>query len=246
MGLILCSTPLMASDAEENHISVGERSLSHVERVLVQEQRSVLAQKIESGEELTEEENQVVIENSDQIEEKAQARSLTQKSFDATTYYTTHEGAFHRPIAVSFLGDTVELEDGSIWAVSSGDRYKTLDWMTGDTIIIIPNSSWFSSYDYSLVNINTGAKVKVNLSLGPIFNGVYTHWIVAIDYYYREICLEDGSVWKMSSWDSAIVNQWLPNDTVIIGINNGLFSGGNPNMLINVNMNESAIGNCIY
>ncbi|CCB90400.1 hypothetical protein WCH_CX17680, partial [Waddlia chondrophila 2032/99] len=97
-----------------------------------------------------------------------------------------------------------------------------------------------------LVNLNTGAKVKVNLSLGPIYNGIYTHWILAIDYSNREVYLEDGSVWKMSWWDSSIVNQWLPNDTVIIGINDGWFSGSNPNMLINVNMNDHAIGNCIF
>ncbi len=247
LGLALISSPLMAMEEEtEEHIRVGDRALGHAERVLIEEQKYELIQKIENGDELTEEECKFVREEEEIDEEGLKSKLIEKSAVNATTYYTSHEGAMHHPIAVSLLGETVELEDGSIWSVSSGDRHKTLDWMTGDVIIIIPNHSWFSSYDYRLVNLNTGAKVKVNLSLGPIYNGIYTHWILAIDYNNREICLEDGSVWKMSWWDSSIVNQWLPNDTVIIGINDGWFSGGNPNMLINVNMNDAAIGDCIY
>ncbi|HEY4832719.1 MAG TPA: hypothetical protein VIH61_09205, partial [Waddliaceae bacterium] len=139
----------------------------------------------------------------------------------------------------------VELEDGSIWTVSSNDRYKTLDWMTGDVIIVLPNNSLFSSYYYCLVNLNTGATAKVNLTLGPIFNGIFTHWIVAINYAYREICLEDGSVWKISSLNDSILYKWLPNDTVIIGVNSGWLSCINPNMLINVNINNYVVGGCV-
>lgn len=246
LGLALMSSPLMAVEDElEERIPVGSRALNHAERVQVQEQKYELIQKLENGDELTEEEYKCILE--EEMEEEGVKSKLVEKSAaTATTYYTSHEGAMHHPIAVSFKGDNVELEDGSIWKVSSNDRHMTLDWMTGDIIIIVPNHTWFSSYDYRLVNLNTGANVKVNLSLGPIYNGIYTHWILAIDYNKREVYLEDGSVWKMSWWDSSIVDQWLPNDTVIIGINDGWFSGGNPNMLINVNMNDSAIGNCIF
>jgi hypothetical protein len=241
------SAPLMAMDDElEERIPVGSRALGHAERVLIQEQKHELIEKLENGDELTEEECKFVLEEEEMDEEAFKANMIQKKGVNATTYYTSHEGAMHHPISVSLLGETVELEDGSIWTVSSSDRYQTLDWMTGDIIIILPNHTWFSAYDYRLVNLNTGANIKVNLSLGPIYNGIYTHWILAIDYNKREICLEDGSVWKMSWWDGSILNQWLPNDTIIIGINDGWFSGGNPNMLINVNMNDNAIGNCVF
>jgi hypothetical protein len=241
-----------SDQSQPERIQVGVRAMTHIEKVKVQEKRAHLFQKFENGEDLSAEADLELSEAEAmeaaglQQDAAPEASNLIKKGINATTYYTSHEGAFHRPIAVSLLGDAVELEDGSIWAVCSSDRYKTLDWMTGDSIIILPNHDWFSVYDYRLVNLNTGANIKVNLSLGPIYNGIYTHWILAIDYYHREICLEDGSVWKMSSLDSSIVNQWLPNDTVIIGINDGWFSGSNPNLLINVNMNNYAIGKCIY
>lgn len=266
VGVMFISGSLLATDgsdqSEVQRITVGDRAMTQVEKVKVQEKRARLFKMIENGEDLSDEED---VELSDaELEEAAgqgeeiaqgeeqgdetsvEASKLIKKSVNATTYYTTHEGAFHNPIAVSLLGDAVELEDGSIWAVCSSHRYKTLDWMTGDVIIIVPNHDWFSVYDYRLVNLNTGANIKVNLSLGPIYNGIFTHWILAIDYIHREICLEDGSVWKMSSLDSSVVNQWLPNDTIIIGINDGWFSGSNPNIMINVNMNNYSIGKCIY
>ncbi|MFQ5728950.1 MAG: hypothetical protein ACE5GN_01145 [Waddliaceae bacterium] len=262
-GVIFFSGSLLAAEGEEQsdpvRISVGDRAMSHVERVQIQEERAQRAQRLAKGEDITDEEqlelteaeeqelagNQDQASGSEEEQENVAASKLMKKGMDATIYYTTHEGAFHHPLAVSLLGDTVELEDGSIWAVSSGDRYKTLDWMTGDVIIIKPNHCWLSSYDYRLVNINTDASVKVNLSLGPIYNGVFTHWVIAIDYCHREIRLEDGSVWKISSFDNSVMQKWLPNDTVIIGINDGWFSGSNPNILINVNMNNYAIGNCL-
>ncbi|ADI38137.1 putative uncharacterized protein [Waddlia chondrophila 2032/99] len=232
LGLALFSMPLSADEVEtEERIPVGDRAVVRAEQVKMYEDRLV------QMEEADEEESQ---------DEEANAKKIVKKDFLQATYVTTHEGAFHFPIAVSFLGDTVELEDGSIWKVCSNDAYKTLNWLTSDMIIIVPNDSIFSSHDYKLVNLNTGAKVKVNLYLGPIYNGAYTHWIVAIDYLFREIYLEDGSIWKMSSFDQSIVNTWLPNDTVIIGINDGFFSGTNPNILINVNMNNYSIGTCLY
>jgi hypothetical protein len=256
VGVLAITGPLLAADANDQtdveRIPVGNRELSHIEKVKIQEKRATLFQKLEQGEDITCEENLELSDTEIQeaagqdVEDVTADSKLIKKGFNATTYYSTHEGAFHRPVGVSLLGDAVELEDGSIWAVNSSDRYKTLDWLTGDIIIIVPNHDWFSVYNYRLINANTGANVKVNLSLGPIYNGHYTHWILAIDYYHREICLEDGSVWKMSSLDGSVLNTWLPNDTVIIGINDGWFSGSNPNILINVNMNNYAIGNCVY
>ncbi len=238
LGSLMVSGTVMAVEdpQEQKHIVVGERSLSRTEHAQMQEKRAELSVKMENGEQVDEEVS----------DEDISKPKLAQKGISKAIYYSTHEGAFHRPIAVSLLGDAVELEDGSIWSISASERYKTLDWMTGDVVIVTPNHTWFSVYDYCLINLNTGASVSVNLSLGPIYNGYYTHWIVAIDYANRELCLEDGSVWRISSLDQANMYKWLPNDTIIIGINDGWFSGSNPNILINVNVNNYAISNCIF
>jgi len=252
IGTMLIASPVFSiegdSVSEKQRISVGERADTQSDKESLKEKRARLVQKIECGEDLSEENITLSETERKEIsgERSEETTELVDKAIKSTTYYTSHQGCFHNPIAISFLGDTIELEDGSMWGVYSSDRYKTLDWMTGDTIIIVPNDEWFSSFDYKLVNLNTGAKIKVNLSLGPIYNGIYTHWIVAIDYYRNEVVLEDGSFWRMSSFDESVFKKWLPNDTVIIGINDNWLSGANPNILINVNTNNHAMGNCIY
>lgn len=164
-------------------------------------------------------------------------------------YVTTHPAAYQHPVAVSFVGDSVELMDGSIWVVSPYDAYKTINWFPTDLVVISPNKSWFSSYSFRLTNQNTGESVAVNLFLGPIdplFNSLYTHWVVGIDYYHNTVFLEDGSVWSMSSLDANVVDQWMINDVVIIGVNTGWLSSYNPNILINVNMLNYAAGAVAY
>ena len=113
--------------------------------------------------------------------------------------------------------------------------------------MITPNTSWLTMEDYRLVNLNTSASVKVNLFLGPICCGDYTHTIIAIDYYNREVRLEDGSIWTIPFLDSNILNTWCVDEAVIIGINDGGYlSGSNPHILINVYTMNYAIANCIY
>lgn len=157
-------------------------------------------------------------------------------------YYTSHPGAFHRVSAVSLMGDTIELEDGSIWSVYSGDSYKTSNWLPGDLVVLTINKRWFSSYDFRMTNQNTGVSVLINLSFGPFYDSPMSHWIVAIDYDYNIVYLEDGSVWNMSYFDYGTVRKWLPDDTVIIGINDEIFSYQKPNFLLNVNTLTSGTG----
>jgi hypothetical protein len=156
---------------------------------------------------------------------------------------TTHLGAFHHPFAISLLGDVVELEDGSQWVVASYDRYKTLNWLVSDSVVITPNHAWFSSYDFVLNNQNTGDAIEINLLMGPIFLGVYSHWIVAIDSMNDQLILEDGSIWTVESlWWS----KWDIGQYVIIGVNDGYKSNTLPNILINIATLDYKKANCIY
>lgn len=203
--------------AEEEHIVPGTRAISQSEWAQVQESR------------------QLEEENSEALEEGDSLLSTPEAVFEAGIAFTGHEGAFHRPILVSLFGDSVELEDGSIWTVTSDDAYKTLNWLVSDLVVITPNHNWLSSYMFRITNQNTGVSIRCNLTLGPIYNGLYTHWVVAINYLTSEVCLEDGSIWKISGFDSSVFNKWLLNDTIIIGVNDGFLSGSKPNILINVN-----------
>lgn len=216
---------------EEAHVDVGTRS-SHADWVVAQEEKARIDAERSSEAESLEERSTIALEET----EKADFEEVTSEEIIAKASYSTwHLGALHRPIAVTPLGDIVTLEDGSEWIVKYSNRYKTLDWLATDSIIVLPNHAWFSSHYFRLVNQMTGADIEVNLYKGPIYNGVYSHWIIAIDYYNCEIMLEDGTLWKVSSGEWSTMKKWLVNDTVILGINDSWFSS-KPNILINVNM----------
>ncbi|CCB86894.1 MULTISPECIES: hypothetical protein [Parachlamydia] len=226
----------------KEHIVVGSRPFSLVDHITLQEERAA-----EEGEvnEITSEQEEVASET--KIDEEGNELQAKFFPFTTSNLTTTHPGIYQNPLAVSPLGDTVELSDGSIWSVQASDRYKTFNWLTSDQIIIRPNHNWLSIYQYNLVNLNTKKTVAANLSLGPIYNGVNTHWIVAIDYVNYQVCLEDGTVWKMKKSDRIAFNKWIVNDTVIIGVNDGYFSSkSSPNILINVNVLNNARGAVMY
>lgn len=159
----------------------------------------------------------------------------------AALYYTSHPGAYHFPV---LLGDVVELEDGSKWTVNPSQSLLTLTWYSTDVILIMPNHSWTSSYEYALVNQRTGDYVEatITLFLHPLYHSVYNHRIVAIDDHLQWIWLEDGSIWSVLWVDYSTA--WQINDTVIIGHNDGLWSSSKPNILINANLKHYVRATC--
>jgi len=230
-GTLLTSTTLVGQENDgKNRIPAGVRLESQEELLAHKEARVQMAQC-----------GQAQQENKSQLSKKASIN----KSLAKSVHYTTHPGAYHNPIGISLFGD-IELEDGSIWKVAPSDSYITLSWLQTDLLIVTPNHSLFTSYSFKITNQNTMQAVVCNLNLGPLYNGFYTRWISAIDYYHNTVYLNDGSVWSMSAFDSSIVNKWLLNDTVIIGVNDWLFSSSNPNILINVNMLNFAAGLATY
>lgn len=148
----------------------------------------------------------------------------------ANIEYSSHMGAFHHPVLV---GEYVQLEDGSRWLVSYNDHFVTYNWRSDDTIKIVPNTSWFSSYTYRLENMNSGESVRVNLYDKPTYQGDCTYWITFIDYYNQQLSLSDGTVWSLSGFDYFLFTKWHPYDTVILGHNKKYSSM--PNILINCN-----------
>jgi len=254
LAAICCSSLLCAS--QEKHALVGERPFPAVDNFKVLEKRALRAEN-NCDQEINEGEEKPLIPSDSMIaaSQKAKAENqqngsdavskIVKKSSHKDIYFTSHPGAFHKPYAVTVFGDEVQLEDGSIWNIYSGDRFLTLNWLTTDDIVITPNKNIFSIYPMVLTNQQTGASVQSGLAVGPVIGGFFSHWIIAIDKYNDQICLEDGSIWSMSPLDHDITKKWLAGDTVIIGINDGILSSIRPNILINVNVNNYAIGNCL-
>jgi hypothetical protein len=148
----------------------------------------------------------------------------------------------HCLIGVSALGDSVELEDGSVWKICRYDGYKALSWRSNDPLTITQNHQWFSSYDYRIVNQNTGETLEAKLFLGPLSFGPHTLYITGIDHVSGDLIVTNGSGesidWEISVSDIGLFQNWALGDAVIVGQNSGWDSNSEA-LLINVNMNNS-------
>ncbi len=138
----------------------------------------------------------------------------------------------------------VKLEDGSEWNVAANEAYIIQSWRTGHQIVISPNYGWFTSYSYYLTNKSTNTYVQVTPFLGPVAFGMYTHWIVGMDFNAGHVYLTNGkgerTTWFISTTDAYLFKDWKINDCVIIGRNDSWMSAFSAfeNILINVPMNH--------
>jgi hypothetical protein len=217
--MALMFTTSIGYATEEKHEDVGSRAIAKSEKMYLKTQ------------------------NGNHEEQEEQEDRITSDVHYHHAGNIIHPGSLHRPHSVSAFGETVELEDGSIWSVSYGDRWKTLSWLRDDIITIVPNPSWFGT-DFRMVNNNTGDIVDVDLRYGPVLGSIFTYKIVSIDYMSSIVYLQDSS-WAISVNDETVIYSWQPGDTVIIGNNDGWNSSIRPHILINVNVNDYACANCM-
>ena len=131
---------------------------------------------------------------------------------------------------------SIRLADFSEWVIRSKDRYTTTMWLTSDVVTIKANTSFFRTYDFLIENMTTGEQVQADLQLTPELFGPFSYWIIDIDYLRGEVILSDGSIWDVRGYDYNVLNKWLINDHIIIGINDSFWTKGkSPNLLINAN-----------
>lgn len=162
-----------------------------------------------------------------------------------STDYTSHPGAYHRIYDMTFMGDLIELDDGSIWEVCFDDLYKSSYWRLDEKIVITPNHNWFSSHEFVLTNKVTGEAVEVDL-VRESTEHLESRYILAIDYKYHTLFLDDLSTWDISAFDDAIMREWRVKHSIIIGVNDGWMSTTRPNILINGHTRTYARGVCSY
>ena len=149
-------------------------------------------------------------------------------------YDSYYSNSYHWVKGIGHFGDTLELEDGSIWTISAYDASKVLSWLSNDTIVLTKNHGWFTSYNYRLVNKITGASVEANLYLGPLKNGIYTRYITSIYPISCTVQLSDGTFFQAKSSDYYTFQSWAMYDTVILGFDKTEYD----RIVINVNMNN--------
>jgi len=121
-------------------------------------------------------------------------------------------------------GSTFEIEDKSQWKVYSADRQKVSAWTNGDLLKLYPNNQCFRSSKYVMVNARTKEAARVDLFLGPMAGLEHYKRIVAIDFSYGEVLVENDNgfrtAWQVPLSEMQKLASWKINHTIIVGSNN--------------------------
>lgn len=155
----------------------------------------------------------------------------------------------HGLVSISAYEDTLELEDGSLWQVSTYDGRKAKRWYVDDVLSITQNTRWFSSYYYRITNRHTGASIEANLTQGPFINGRLTYYVTEFDTTRGIVTLstpERSTRWEIHPSDVPAFQMWdftqpIP---VILGDNNDYTGYGDYKwecLLINVKQSKKYI-----
>lgn len=215
--------PSLMFSQEQKHVEIGSREMS-------EEALGQIESRKRDSDDLAEEENGEI-----------ESAGFVFDRYPPVYYSSSH----HWLSAVTVLDNseyTLELEDGSIWKISSYDGVKALNWRANDPLTVTQNNRWFSRHEHRIVNKSNGTSVEATLYLGPVELGEFSRFIVGIDYVKREILLDDSSCWEISYLDSSIFKDWALNDYIIIGTNSNtsIWDSGSDALLINVNLNNSS------
>lgn len=226
----------------EGHIPVREREMDSEKR-----EQMLRSRTAQSDEEMNEQaETQLPVKNANHRIRASQSPFMLaprQMTNPGVTLAAAYGGAYTFPINCHWLTSiadsarSFELEDGSHWEVAPADAYVLRNWRREDSLVITPNSSWLSSYDYYVTNKTNNSYVKANLFVGPMAFGPYSHWIVDVDYFGGHVYLENQMVWCVNPQDNYVLKDWAVNDHIIFGLYDSWFSPFN-HILINVNMDN--------
>lgn len=143
----------------------------------------------------------------------------------------------HWMTAMSVMGDSLELEDGAVWKTDQNALGDIFYWSSSDPLVLTQNQEWFSAFQYKLLNLTTGGSVPVNLFLGPVLANCHAKFLSHFDFQQGIAFLTDGTRWEICPRDFSQFCQWILNDCILIGSNNG-WESNYDSILINSNMNH--------
>lgn len=141
---------------------------------------------------------------------------------------------------MEFTGNLIEIEDGSGFECDWHEGRKVLSWKRQTDrplVTITQNRSWFSGYNYRIVNRENGETVAVNLVQGPFEDSEYTVCISIMDRVHGAIALTNRMELDICPRDLHIFANWRENNGIIVGINSG-WASEYETLLINVEKNN--------
>ncbi|MDB6081541.1 MAG: hypothetical protein JWO53_813 [Chlamydiia bacterium] len=230
MATETAETPTTVTNSGQNQVSrcpYGKRALSTEERQCIQKSR-IDADKAERPEESTQKKIKKPYKKG-----KAK-KGLTSKGIGIYGENYSYKNQ-HTINDASTKGLTLEIEDGSIFAIADSDQWKVSKWQKGAPISILPNHSW-NSNEYIINNCDTGARAAAKLSQGPLFERHQTRYVSYINTATGEVLLDNGSLYKIASTlaDRSQFSKWQSGDNIITGENDAWWSNGYTYILINV------------
>ncbi len=136
---------------------------------------------------------------------------------------------------------TFEIENGAGFMINDWDYARIASrWSAGAYIKISPASYW-SSAEYYVTNLYTHECVRAKLTRGSEIGNPNTLRVAyALDKSYGDVIVTNGinynAHFKISnSWGNRKeLATWEPGDSIIIGENEGYFTGGYNKILINI------------
>lgn len=141
---------------------------------------------------------------------------------------------------MGFAGNLVEIEDGSGFECDWYDGKKVLAWKQNKDrplVTITQNRSWFSSYNYRIINRDNNESIVANLVQGPFDEGEYTVCISIMDRAHGAIALTNRMELDICPRDLHIFSNWREGHGIIVGINSG-WQSQYETLLINVEKNN--------
>lgn len=174
------------------------------------------------------------------LEEAGELPDATRSGFFFNQQPVRYPVSSHRAVKVFPHENSLELEDGSRWAVHPSDTPQTLYWGETMQLTITQNGSsfyryLFTNHDFLIVDLSTGEYVRANLELGPILSRPSTNLISIMDRSQRALALTNNMELDVYSGDEQIFRNWLEGQAIIIGINSDWSTRSEYNfILINV------------
>ncbi len=202
---------------------------------------------------MPEELTQILEERAKELEELPPIKSeeLIKESYELYPY----DFSRHFVEKMGYQGQSIELNDGSVWVVKPHDAYRVQDWPDASSayyygipqakVCITTNNSWFSNRDYEfmIMNLETGEQVPAKMSVAqrPEVQGFISRFFDTVNQI--ELGDPEGNFLaiRVNSWDQDITRYWNEGDRIYLGRNNRWDHGRFPYILINLDQNFSYV-----
>jgi len=228
---LLCFQPIQGTEPLEKQSSTTE---------LVSKDRIIIEKKLSKKEMLSEQKERRKIAE----DNKAKAKKICRKASPQLAskspcgmYSSYNINPLYIIKSIGATGRTLTFDNETIWEISDSSSYTARNWAPGSYVVIIPNTSWFSSYTYRLENVLDHSSVSANLSEGPFMK--YAIFIAFIDRMTNTVGLSDNSIWTVAtdSQTLRLFHSWQNGQAILVGENRGWFGWPNGNILVNINEN---------